>query len=117
MTTIEVTRQTKVKDMLRQQVKTFASQNQMYLKEVYERALRTLIHYRRKLEEQGKSLVYLVSPQDGTTINITLSVGMARKVKAISSKDKVSDRRILYTALILYAKKHQIDEIGFEETA
>lgn len=103
-------RKLKVKEEFIEQLHALARKKGLKLYELQNEAMLQLIQKRRELQEEGKSLEYLVSPIDGAPFNVTLHSALAARIKRIADSDNCSDNRFFYTALVHYANVNGIIE-------
>jgi hypothetical protein len=105
-------KQTKVSERMIAQLKVFSARKRTPLQDLYEDAVFNLLKHRRKLQENGMSLIYLASPKDGKELNLKIRKELSSRIARIADADHTHDRRFLYTALVHYAKTYQIDLIN-----
>lgn len=96
-----VVRQTCIDSDLIQQLKIEAGRRSVYLQDLYEEAFRLFLNKRSSL--QG-NWVYLASPRDGKELNIKMHPSVFAEIDRIAKEDKVSLRRVLFTALFTFAE-------------
>lgn len=114
MTTNETLKQTSASESMIQQLKVYAAQQNVLMRDVYERAVINLINHRRELQEHGKKMIYLASNRKGKELNIKIKTNLANRITRIAETDGTSVRRFLYTALVIFAKKHSLNTIEIE---
>lgn len=98
-------RQVKMAKAFHAKLKDIAKIRSLYLREVYDEAIRWFVKYRSKF---GNYDQYLTSPKKGTYKSMWLSRSIVSQVKTVSVDDGVSENRVIYTSLYLYA--HRYDE-------
>lgn len=74
-----------------------------FLKDFYAAAIEHLAAKRQEIP-----IDYLVSPQEGETIIVRATAQALEDVNAFAEADSVSQRRVLYTAILLYARHLKI---------
>lgn len=111
----ETLKQTTINPQLIQQLKVHAASRKLLMKELYEQAIFSLIKYRMRKQEEGKTIDYVSSPKNGKELNIVMRKTLARRITQISDMDKTSVRRFLYTALKYYANEYQLDELEIHQ--
>lgn len=95
-------RQVKMANAFHCELKDIAKARSIYLREVYDDAIRWFINYRSKF---GGYDQYLTSPKEGTYKSMWLTRAIVAQVKAVSLDDGVSENRVIYTSLYLYARQ------------
>lgn len=104
----ETLKQTKVAPQLIQNLKIYAEQNKLLLKEIYETAITDLIRLRRDAQEAGRPMEYLVSPSHGKDLNMCIRQELAQRVERMANHDETNVRRFLYTAIFRFAERHHL---------
>jgi hypothetical protein len=107
-------KQTKISERMIAQLKVYSARKHLLLQELYEDAVVHLLKHRRKIQDEGKNLIYLASPKDGKELNLKIRKELSARISRIADADQTHDRRFLYTALVHYAKTYQIDQIEVE---
>ncbi len=93
-------RQVKMPNAFHGGLKNIAKSRSIYLREVYDDAIRWFVTYSSTF---GKYDQYLTSPREGTYKSMWLTSAVVAQVKVVSSVDGVSENRVIYTSLYLYA--------------
>lgn len=114
MNTTDILKQTSASVDLIQQLKVYSAQQNILMRDVYERAIINLINHRRQIQEDGKQMLYLASYRNGKELNMKIKEGLANRITRIADTDGVSVRRFLYTSLVLFSKKHSLNTIDIE---
>lgn len=91
--------QTKVESSINVRFKEYAERVDKTVQEVYSDAIRAFIE-----SYPQKNIPFLASPVSGVTLSFRLDEDLILKAKAVC-KNKASDRRLYYTAIITYAKE------------
>lgn len=95
-------RQVKMANAFHRELKDIAKVRSIYLREVYDEAIRWFVKYRSKF---GRYDQYLTSPREGTYKSMWLTRSIVAQVKTVSVDDGVSENRVIYTSLFLYAQQ------------
>ncbi|MCH9674348.1 MAG: hypothetical protein K0U93_23115 [Gammaproteobacteria bacterium] len=98
-------RQVKMAKAFHLELKNIAKARSIYLREVYDEAIRWFVKYRSKF---GTYDQYLTSPREGAYKSMWLTRSIVAQVKTVSMDDGVSENRVIYTSLYLYAQ--QLDD-------
>ena len=80
----------------------------MYLQDLYEEAFFYFLEKRSSLGKGG--MVYLASPRDEKELNIKIRPSVFAKIDGVAKEDKVSLRRLIYTALFNYVNMLEISK-------
>lgn len=102
ITTEEILKQTSLLDHDVMLIKQIAAKKNILLKELYPIAIRNFIHYRKKLQDADRPVIYFASPKNGKELNIKLEPMLSRRISMIAHADSTSVRRFLFTALQYY---------------
>ena len=95
-----VLRRTRINPVLIKKLKIEAAVRGMYLQDLYEEAFLCFLEKRSSLGKSG--MVYLASPRDEKELNIKIRPSVFAKIDGVAKEDKVSLRRLIYTALFNY---------------
>ena len=95
-----VVRQTRINPALIKKLKIEAAVRGIYLQDLYEEALLYFLEKRSFLE--NGDLFYLTSPRDEKELNVKIRPSVFAKIEGVAEEDKVSLRRLIYTALFNY---------------
>ena len=110
--TEKINQQTSVQPELAAQLKVHAAQHGILMMDLYEDAIKSLLNHRRDSRKEGSTLIYATSPHSGKPFNMKITPGLKARVEKAAKQDGVSVRRFLYTALVHYAKLHQLSNIA-----
>ncbi len=95
-----VVRRTSINPALIKKLKIAAARRGIYLQDLYEEAFICFLEKRSSL---GKGdTVYLMSPRDEKELNLKIRPSIFAKIEGVAKEDKVSLRRLIYTALFNY---------------
>ena len=103
-----VVRQTRINPNLIKKLKIEAAVRGIYLQDLYEEALLYFLEKRSFLE--NGDLFYLTSPKDEKELNVKIRPSVFAKMEGVAEEDKVSLRRLIYTALFNYVNMLEISK-------
>jgi len=95
-----VIRQTCIDPDLIQVLKDEAADRSIFLQDLYEEAFLDFLESRSVCVDD---VVYLASPRDGKELNIKIRPSLFARLDQVARQDKMSLRRLLFTALYTYA--------------
>lgn len=106
-------KQTEVTEDVKHAYKLHAVQNRQLLQTVYDEAVADFLKSRAALAKEKKAPEYKVpskgpGKQEPKPLNVRIREDLAEKAEKASADDGISDRRLIYTALIDYAKKNKL---------
>lgn len=94
-------RQVKMANAFHGDLKSIAKSQSVYLRELYDDAIRWFIGFRTSF---GNYDQYLISPKEGSYKSMWLTSAMAEQVKRVAADDDVAENRVIYTSLFLYVQ-------------
>jgi len=94
---------TRINPDLIKKMKIVVAVRGMYLQDLYEEAFLCFLEKRSSLGK-GKT-VYLMSPRDEKELNMKIRPSIFAKIEGAAKEDKVSLRRLIYTALFNYVSE------------
>ena len=103
-----VLRRTRINPDLIKKMKIEAATRGIYLQDLYEEAFLCFLEKRSSLGK-GKT-VYLMSPKDEKELNMKIRPSVFAKIEEVAKEDKVSLRRLIYTALFNYVNMLEISK-------
>ncbi|SPD72435.1 hypothetical protein PITCH_A1370002 [uncultured Desulfobacterium sp.] len=115
-----VLHQTRVPTEMISKLKLFAARKSLdlrekvFLKDVYSQALHSFFSYRLGCMDKGSKIAYLAGPSRGpgsSELNVIIPKDLSFRVKRISETDSVSNRRLLYTALVHFCRENNLQDV------
>ncbi len=89
-------------------LKGYSGYSGLSLQSVCEDAVNDFLKYRSERKKEGGSVFYITSPRGSIPFNLVLPVRLSTKVRNAAKVDTVSIRRVLYTALVHYARDNEL---------
>jgi hypothetical protein len=90
-------------------LKMHALEKRKQMQEVTDQAMQEFFEQRDKVkEDKGRPPDYIVSPTNAKDFNVRLSKTVAKKLDKVANEDTATERRVIYTGLIAYARKHKL---------
>ena len=103
-----VVRQTRINPALIKKMKIVVAVRGIYLQDLYEEAFLCFLDKRSSLGKGG--MVYLASPRDEKELTLKIRPSIFAKIEEVAEEDKVSLRRLIYTALFNYVNMLEISK-------
>jgi hypothetical protein len=89
-------------------LKAHAALGHVSLYHLHQEVILLFLEHREALRNERHPAPYLTSPRGARPFNIRIPAGLAAQVQALSKKDNVPTRRILFTAVVHFAMSRNL---------
>ncbi len=89
-------------------LKAHAALRHVSLYHLHQEVILLFLEHRETLRNERHPAPYVSSPRGARPVNVRIPVRLAAQVQALSEKDNVSTRRILFTALVHFAMDRKL---------
>lgn len=89
-------------------LKAYAALQGLLLRDVLQEAVGTFLEERRAMVVKEGRPDYLAATRGGRVLNVRLPEKVARAVRKAAKEDEVSPPRVLYTAIVKYARVRKL---------
>ena len=100
-----VLRQTGASEQFIRALRRLASDQGLLLRDLYGEALSDFLRHRDVVKRKREVVEYLASPQRPKVVNVRLTADLTQAVDQAAEADDVSSARLIYTALVRYARE------------
>jgi hypothetical protein len=100
--------QTGVSPELWSVLKAHAALQRVSLYDLHREVILLFLEHREALRKEGHQAHYLSSPRGARPYNLRMPATLAEQVQALSEKDNVSTRRIVFSALVHFAMSRNL---------
>jgi hypothetical protein len=104
-----VTKQIGAPDEIIAKLKQRAVEKGKDLQEILDEAILDFFEQRDDIKKsERRAPDYFVSPTDAKDFNVRISKSIAAKVEKAADEDAATSRRLIYTGLVTYVRRHKL---------
>ena len=90
-------------------LKMHALSNKRELQDITDEAILDFFHEREEIKKkEHRAPDYIASPTNAKDFNVRISKNIAAKVEKVAKEDDATGRRLIYTGLLRYARRHKL---------
>jgi hypothetical protein len=90
-------------------LKVHAVTNKKELNDIFDEAILEFFEEREEVKKkEHRAPDYIASPTDSKDFNVRISKPLATKLEKVAKEDRATGRRLIYTGLLQYARRHKL---------